>query len=153
MTPDNWLVRIDDIVRTTVVVRYMDGVHVVRRLISERLQALGFDEPTARFKAKSEGYYAMHAYVKLPLPYQVDKWHYRSELITVEIQACTQIQEVLRTLTHPFHVERRAGAHSIMEDWSWREDCPEFVPNYLGHILHYADGMILNVRKRHGSNQ
>lgn len=32
--------------------------------------------------------------------------------------------------------------------WQWDYESDEFIPNYLGHILHYIEGMIMEVRKR-----
>ncbi len=32
--------------------------------------------------------------------------------------------------------------------WQWDYKCDEFLPNYLGHIIHYIEGMIMEVRDR-----
>lgn len=32
--------------------------------------------------------------------------------------------------------------------WQWQYRGDQFVPNYLGHILHYIEGMIMEVRER-----
>ncbi len=32
--------------------------------------------------------------------------------------------------------------------WQWDYKGDEFATNYLGHILHYVEGMIMDVRER-----
>ena len=59
ITPLNWFERINDIVRTTIVVKYFDGV----RFLLDRMDTLFSEydcdcEPD--WKAKEEGYYAAH---------------------------------------------------------------------------------------------
>ena len=139
VTPENLLEKIEDVIRTTVIVKYMDGVEVVRDAILTVAEASGVsltaDEPAARL----EGYYARHLTLSLQSP---------SGPIPVEIQVCTQVQDVLRALTHPFYVERRLDAELSLPDMLWDYKCKQFTPCFLGHILHYADGAIMNIRHR-----
>ena len=64
------------------------------------------------------------------------------------MQLCTQIQEVLRLLTHDLYRKRRVEPLVPGYRWQWDCESDEFVLNYLGHMLHYADGMIMNSRLR-----
>jgi hypothetical protein len=67
----------------------------------------------------------------------------------VEIQISTQLKEVLRELTHPYHEKRRKSVRKPSDKWQWDYACDEFVPNYLGHLLHYVEGMLMQMRDRH----
>lgn len=146
-TPDNWFETVEDIVRTTVVVRYLDGVETVRQAISDVANELGMTTKVV-YEARDEGYYALHLTATVSLPFQSKDWRTARRNVPVEIQVCTQVQEVLRALTHKFYEDRRRRPKVTDQKWQWNCHSEQFVPNYLGHILHYADGMIMNVRNQ-----
>lgn len=148
ITETNWLQRINDIIRTTVTVRYLDGISDVLGL----LKAAANDEGIAvkvDHKAQNEGYYAVHVAVPMRLRVGVDETGLSSLFagIEVEVQICTQIQEVIRSLTHTFYEARRLRKADQANPWQWNFKSAEFTPNYLGHLLHYADGAIANLRR------
>lgn len=145
ITPDNWSEKVRDVIRTTVVVRYLDGVDIVRRCVRAVAKATSaaFHED---YEAREEGYYALHLTVTLPLRLIGREWEARLSTIPVEIQVCTQVQEVLRALTHRFYERSRLLSKAASAKWQWDCGCDQFVPNYLGHMLHYADGVIMNIR-------
>ena len=73
--------------------------------------------------------------------------------IPIEIQITTQLQDVIRKLLHIYYEERRK---KITEDdikWQWDYKSDEFVANYLGHILHYVEGMIMDVRSKQAEEE
>ncbi|MBA7713090.1 hypothetical protein ES703_122088 [subsurface metagenome] len=70
--------------------------------------------------------------------------------IKVEIQVTSQLQEAIDRLTHKYYEERRSKVKSSDSKWQWDYEGDEFIPNYLGHILHYIDGMIMEVKNREG---
>ena len=142
ITPDDWSKDtrgIADVVRTTVVVRYLDCVSIVRNVVAAAVKQHGGQDFHQEEAARLEGYYALHLTFSLQLP---------SAKIPIEIQVCTQVQEVLRTLTHQFYVRRRLDKDISSEQLMWDYGGRQFVPCYLGHLLHYADGQIMNVRDR-----
>jgi len=51
-------------------------------------------------------------------------------------------------LLHKYYEERRKKLkkEDIIWQWDWRSD--EFSANYLGHILHYIEGMIMEIREK-----
>ena len=147
ITPDNWYTRINDIVRTMIVVKYLDGVAV----LVERLQQLCNShelKPTLDWEARDEGYYAAHLYVEKE--YSIPTLDFGSQKIPikVEIQVTTQLQESIYKLTHKYYEERRKKMKETTSKWQWEYESDEFIPNYLGHILHYVEGMIMEVRNR-----
>lgn len=149
ITPENWFSKINDIVRTTIVVKYLDGVEtLVNRLrqVCDRTD-LNFE---VEWEASEEGYYAAHIY--LEKEYNIPTLEFDSEKVSikVEIQVTTQLQEAIRRLTHKYYEERRKKIKPLDTKWQWDYESDEFIPNYLGHILHYVEGMIMEVIKREG---
>lgn len=147
ITPDNWFSRINDIVRTMIVVKYLDGIQILveslRRLCDST--ALDFE---VTWEASEEGYYAAHIYAIRE--YDIPTLEFDSEKVPVkvEIQITTQLQEAIRRLTHKYYEERRKKVKALGSKWQWDYESEEFIPNYLGHILHYIEGMIMEVRNR-----
>ena len=145
--PDTWFSKINDLVRTTYVVKYLDGV----KHLGAWLKKIGdgFDlESKLDFEAKDDGYYAAHFYIYFPCEVPQQDWDTKREIFSIEIQITTQIQDVIKNLLHKYYAERRAKAPTSGLKWQWRYGTDEFAANYLGHILHYMEGMIMDVRER-----
>lgn len=146
--PDNWYSKINDIVRTSVVVRYLDGVEFVARHFKS-LCDKNKAKCNIHFEAKEEGYYAAHMYVTSK--FEVPKMGLGTEFIevSIEIQITTQLQEVILKLLHEYYEERRKQ-EKLKENikWQWDYKSDEFATNYLGHILHYIEGMIMERRDK-----
>lgn len=50
-------------------------------------------------------------------------------------------------MLHTYYEEqRRKGKRE--DKWQWDYNSEEFSANYLGHILHYVEGMIMEVREK-----
>ena len=148
ITPANWYEKTNDIVRTTIVVKYLDGVEFlidrIREIAGSHSHKFDVD-----YEAREEGYYAAHCYVTFEV--EVPKLNWDTEILKVrlEIQVTTQLQDVIRKLTHDYYEIRRSQElPNTGTKWQWNYSSPEFVPNYLGHILHYVEGMIMEVRTR-----
>jgi hypothetical protein len=147
ITPDNWYSRINDIVRTVVVVKYLDGVKFLVDKIASLANKYSLDF-RVDFEAKEEGYYAAHSYVRQVFEIPTISWKTERTEIDVEIQVTTQLQEVIRALLHKYYEQKRCELRSEMLKWQWDYKCDEFSANYLGHILHYVEGMIVEIRER-----
>ena len=65
-----------------------------------------------------------------------------------EIQVTTQIQEIIKTLLHKQYEEKRKVNTPKDYKWQWDSKSPQFIPNYLGHIVHYVEGMIIEIRDK-----
>jgi hypothetical protein len=139
---------VKDAVRTYLVVKYLDGP----AFLSTKLAELALTEGIAfhtDFEAREEGYYAAHAYVTREYEVPAERWDTEIVTASVEIQITTQVQEVIRRLLHRYYETRRAtSASEIAHRWQWDYESDEFAANYLGHILHYVEGMIMDVRER-----
>lgn len=139
ITPFNWFDQIHDIARTTVVVRYLANTSEVLEILENVGDATGWQvEPD--FEARLTGYHAVHVAVHRPAPVtspvgQLPIW--------AEIQVCTESQQALREVSHVLYERDRLQTESAPDNrWHWDHEDDHFVPNYLGHVLHYVDGMI-----------
>lgn len=146
--PNNWFSKINDIVRTSFVVKYLDGVEFVTRhfqLLCKECKV----KSKVDFEAKEEGYYAAHMY--LTNKFEIPKMELGTEFVNVsiEFQITTQLQEVILKLLHKYYEERRKQ-EKLKENikWQWDYESDEFATNYLGHILHYIEGMIMERREK-----
>jgi ppGpp synthetase/RelA/SpoT-type nucleotidyltranferase len=145
--PNNWFQHINDMVRTYLVVKYLDGVN----FLVSNLEELCYETECpckVDYEAKQEGYYAAHVYVSFTCDIPRPDWDTKKEAILFEIQITTQLQEVIRRLLHKYYERRRAEVSKADITWQWDYKSEEFAANYLGHILHYVEGMIMDVRDK-----
>lgn len=146
ISPDNWYEQINDIVRTTIVVKYLDGVKFLLDKACPIFAGKGY-QCKIDWEAREEGYYAAHLYVYGEYELLIGL-HTEKKIVRVEIQINTQIADVIKALTHKYYEERRIRIEEPGEKWQWNYKSDEFAPNYVGHILHYVDGVIMEIRDR-----
>ncbi len=149
ITQENWYENINDIIRTTVVVKYLDGVEYLASAAAQLSTDLSLPTKTD-FEAREEGYYAAHLYVTHAVAIPRPSWDTQLVDMRLEIQVTTQLQDAIRQLTHAGYAHRRSRDPSGQK-WQWDYKHPDFSPNYLGHILHYVEGMIMEIRDRQES--
>lgn len=147
VTPLSWYDQLNDLIRTRIVVKYLDGVTYLCDEILDRAERAGLG--CKKFmEAREEGYYAAHVYMKIPCEIPEKTWDTRRVDLNVEFQVTTQLQEVIGKLLHKYYEERRSVKPTKADKWQWEYQSDEFAANYLGHILHYVEGMIMDVRDR-----
>lgn len=145
--PSNGYGRINDIVRTLFVVRYFDGVE----FLIDKIRSLSTEcnvKCHVFLEAREEGYYAAHLNLRREFEIPKALWDTEKVDIAIEIQITTQVQEVIRKLLHKYYEKRRMRIEEKDVKWQWDYKCDEFSVNYLGHILHYVEGMILEIREK-----
>ncbi len=147
LIPDEWYSQLNDLVRTSFVVKYLDGVRFLGNRLAAICQDLGLQSELS-FEARMEGHYAAHLCVCDNFQIPGEQWDTKSIPVTVEMQITTQLQEAIRRLLHNYYEARRVLPERERVDWQWEYESDEFVANYLGHILHYVEGMIMEVRNR-----
>ena len=145
--PSNWYSRMNDIIRTLFVVKYLDGVEFMRDKIQFLCEQNSM-ECIVFLEAREEGYYAAHLYTKQEFEIPRITWDTERVEVLIEIQITTQLQEVIRKLLHKYYEERRKGVKKEDIKWQWKYESDEFAANYLGHILHYVEGMIMEIREK-----
>jgi ppGpp synthetase/RelA/SpoT-type nucleotidyltranferase len=147
ITPENWFERVNDIIRTTIVVKYLDGVEIIINQLSQLSDNRNFGFSSS-LEAREEGYYAAHSGILIPLSIPDQNFSPIDITINVEVQVTTQIQEIIKTLLHKHYENNRKILAPIDYKWQWDYKSPEFTPNYLGHIIQYVEGMIVEVRDK-----
>ena len=148
IVPDAWFEQVRDIVRTLFVVKYLDGVRFLTEHLRRAATVLGL-ESVVQYESKEEGYYAAHVYVQYPCEIPGLSWETEKRPVWIELQVTTQLQEVIRRLLHRHYENSRSETVEGSErKWQWDYRGDEFAANYLGHILHYIEGMIMEVRER-----
>jgi hypothetical protein len=147
LIPNSCLSRINDIVRTLVVVKYLDGV----QFLVDKLKSFcdqGHADYKVHFEAREDGYYAGHTYIKQTFEIPRMTWDTENIEMSIEVQITTQLQEAIRKLLHIYYEDRRIRITRETERWQWNYKSDEFGANYLGHILHYVEGMIVEIREK-----
>lgn len=133
--------KIDDILRTRLVCKYMDGPKFVCEGLKTYCNA---QDIVSHFRELSTdaGYYAWHFYFRAPAELMGDgKVELRD--VWVEIQLTTQLAEVIGTLTHGLYEARRLeGRRNEPKDWKWDASSQQFRSTFLGHGLHLLEGLI-----------
>ncbi len=145
--PNNWLEKVNDILRTLFVVKYLDGVEFLNDKIAQTCMTKSMYFRNY-FEAREEGYYAVHLYTKAQFEIPNIKWDSLNINLSIEIQITTQLQEVIRKLLHSYYEKRRKSVLTSEKKWQWNYSSDEFSTNYLGHILHYVEGMIMEIREK-----
>jgi hypothetical protein len=145
--PSNWFCRINDIVRTLIAVKYLDGV----QFLVDKLK--GFCSAKAvvcqdALEARPDGYYAAHVYTRHICEIPKVTWDTEKVEVSCEIQITTQLQETIRRLLHKYYEQKRERPAKDSVGWQWNYKSDEFSANYLGHILHYVEGMIMEIREK-----
>lgn len=147
ITHNNWFQTINDIARTTITVKYLDGVQFLINEV-EMLAKMYQHEFKYSFEAREEGYYAAHTNTSFDMEIPDNNFQPYMGKVNLEIQITTQIQEIIKTLLHKHYEENRKKTIPQDYKWQWDQKSPEFTSNYLGHIIHYVEGMIVEIRDK-----
>lgn len=139
--PSEWPTRFDDIIRTTIVCRYVDGCSFISARLKDFATAHGL-ETFQRSLQNDEGYYAYHLYVRVPIDWLGEK----GASATLEIQVTTQVQDLLRSLSHSVYEDRRIKLKLDRNGWKWDFESSEFMSGYVGHTLHFLEGILVRMR-------
>lgn len=127
--------------------KYIDGVEFLVNPVGSLYEKLYCLPCKIDYEAKDEGYYAAHVSVKIKFEIMGSSFETIIVETPVEIQIMTQLQELIVMLLHKYYeTNRREIARD--EKWQWNYKSDEFAANYLGHILHYVEGMIVEIRDK-----
>jgi len=145
--PNECFESINDLIRTSVVVKYLDGIEFIINSLDSLAKETNsqFD---IHYEARDTGYYAVHTYLRQEIEVPNREWNTTKYNFKIEIQITTELQENIKTLTHKYYEQRREKIHNKKELWQWKYESDEFAVNYLGHILHYLEGQIMDIRNK-----
>ena len=149
LLPPSWFSETNDIIRTSITVKYLDGVD----FLVDNLKSLAHDSGRkfrSDFEARIEGYYAAQTYIIIEC--EVPSEAFDTEMVdfSFEVEVTTQLKDVIKRLLHHHYEKRRLAisTNDASKVWQWDYKSDEFGANYLGHILHYLEGMIMKVREK-----
>jgi ppGpp synthetase/RelA/SpoT-type nucleotidyltranferase len=138
--------KINDLVRGTLVCRFIDGPQFVAAQIEKYATRLDLGSRSYS-QERDDGYYAFHSYVTFPVPIFDAAWNQAEIPVEVEIQITTQLQDVLRSLTHHLYEGQRLQSEESGK-WKWDFASNRFRVGYLSHTLHLIESIILDSRDR-----
>jgi ppGpp synthetase/RelA/SpoT-type nucleotidyltranferase len=144
-THQNVYSRLNDLVRGSLVCRFIDGPSFVAQAIEDYAGEHGLESRQYTHE-RDDGYYAFHVYIKFPVTLIDLEWNKTEATAEVEIQLTTQLQEVLRSLTHKFYESQRLAQNPDKGKWKWDFSSSRFKVGYLSHTLHLLESVILESR-------
>lgn len=136
--------RLGDLVRTRISCQYIDGVEFLANKLTELAEEMALG-PTRQREGKIEGYFAQH----ITIPQEVIYRFAGTAQITkvkCEVQVASELGTRMWDASHPLYDMVRRE-RSAPEDWQWRPDDPRFLANQLGHMIHLADGLLVQLRQ------
>lgn len=143
--------KINDLVRGCLVCRFIDGPAIVANAIEAYTKVSGLSSRQYS-QEREDGYYAFHVYITFPVSVFNIDWNEIQIKAEVEIQVTTQLQEVLRSLTHKFYEKQRISETTDRGKWKWDFSSNRFKVGYLSHTLHLLESIILESRDNVLSN-
>lgn len=136
--------QLGDLVRTRIICPYIDGVEYLAGKIEAIADEMGIFKARQR-QGSLQGYFAQHIGVTQSVFYRLAGRPTAAE-IDCEIQIATTLATRMWDAGHPvYEVERQAAAQST--EWQWNPADPRFLSNQLGHMLHLADGLLIQLRE------
>lgn len=147
VTADNLYFYFNDLIRCFIVCRFIDGPRYLTNNLMKFAKSLGL-ERRQYSQERDDGYYAYHYYVKFHLDFLNSNWDTIQSQFEVEIQVTTQLQDILRSLTHNFYRTNRLLAEKDTSKWKWDFESNRFRVGYLSHTLHLLESIILESRDK-----
>lgn len=138
--------RIDDLLRTQLVCKYMDGPKFVCTALAAHCRSSTIDHKFHEMSTDA-GYYAWHFYMRAPVQVMIAEGDVQTHPMWFEIQLSTQLAELITSLTHGLYQERREGRPKRgANEWKWEARSPQFQSAYIGHGLHLLEEVIQTFR-------
>jgi hypothetical protein len=135
---------LNDLVRVRIPTRYLDGVDFLANKLKEHLE-----QPQHRLSVtkvtRQSGYYACHLHFDYSLLYRQGGGA-TNVMVKCEIQIATELSTTIWDRTHGSYELSRVKP-SDDEKWQWKPDDPQFIATQLGHMIHLADGLVVQLRE------
>lgn len=145
VTPANLFSYFNDSIRTTLVCKFIDGPGTIVQHLEQYAKETNI---LSRWytQARDDGYYAYHFYVTIEVNFYDASWRVQRLPLTVEIQVTTQLQDILRGLTHQLYEQNRLAAEPETAEWKWDYRSDRFQASYLSHTLHLLEALVVQAR-------
>ncbi len=135
---------LNDIVRTRVECRFLDGVEFLGDRLEDLARTLGVFVRRDR-RALGTGYFAQHLYVMAQVDHRVAGVA-TPLFVWVEIQIATVMSTQVWDVAHKIYEAARTGL-SVKDDAAdWDPRNPHFLQRQMGHLAHLADAVLLQLR-------
>jgi ppGpp synthetase/RelA/SpoT-type nucleotidyltranferase len=145
LTPSTWYSSLNDLVRSTIVCKFIDGPQFLSAKLEAYATNLGLRNRSYS-QERDEGYYAYHFYAKFDVTLVDLGWNEENHEIEFEIQLATQLQDVLKELTHAFYEATRIQVNPDKGKWKWDFKTNRFRASYLSHTLHLLEAIVVDLR-------
>lgn len=135
--------KLNDLIRTRVICAYLDGVE----FFANKLELMGKDAGITierNRQGRTEGYFAQHCYFEECVLFRIGG-STNSTKVKCEIQIATQLSTRVWEASHDLYEKHRENKQRA-EDWQWNPQDPRFIAHQLGHMIHLADGLIVQLR-------
>jgi ppGpp synthetase/RelA/SpoT-type nucleotidyltranferase len=132
-----------DLVRIRIVCSYLDGVEFIAKKIVDLAASSGL-EPTLERQGSLNGYFAQHVNCAKS---QVFRLGGAEKLVVVgfEVQIATEFATRMWDATHALYEADRVRDVDP-SGWQWDASDPRFLAHQLGHMMHLADGLLVQLR-------
>jgi hypothetical protein len=132
-----------DLVRARIVCRYIDGVEFLASKMEALAQEMNLTPKRDR-EGRLEGYFAQHLTVDAHVYYRLGGESQPAK-IRFEVQLASELATTMWNSSHPFYKFAQESSKPA-ESWQWNPKDPQFIANQLGHVIHLADGLIVQLR-------
>lgn len=136
--------KLNDLVRTHISCQYIDGVEFLANKLEQLAQQMDL-EPQRSREGRLEGYFAQHVNFVQNVFYRFGGGTEPCSVIC-EIQLSTQLATRIWETTHPIY-EGTREIDEKAEEWQWNPKDTRFVSRQLGHMIHLADGLLVQLRE------
>ena len=134
---------IKDLVRTRVECQFLDGVEFLTTKLAELASEMGISATRER-QGRLQGYFAQHFCLEQRV---IFRFGGGEQLVTIqcEVQIATALATRIWEESHRTYEEWRVQSDEA-EDWQWNPSDPRFTARQLGHMIHLADGLLVQLR-------
>jgi hypothetical protein len=134
---------LSDLVRTRLTCPYIDGVQFLANKVESLAKECGV--LISRIpQGNLQGYFAQHIGIRQSVFFRL-AGHATAAEIECEIQIATTLATRMWDASHPVY-ETTREEEIDSHDWQWDPNNPRFISNQLGHMLHLADGLLVQLR-------
>jgi hypothetical protein len=134
---------INDLVRTRVECQFLDGVEFFGNRLEELASELGVQHERQR-QGRLVGYFAQHFCFEQKVIFRFGGGE-QLAIVQCEVQIATALATRIWEESHRTYEEWRVQTEEA-EDWQWNPSDPRFTARQLGHMIHLADGLLVQLR-------
>ena len=150
--PINFFGVFDDVIRTQIIVKYIDGVELLRNHVLDLKNSIDRIKIDSRYVSNKQGYYALHMYIKEKYPVLNQNYGTSIQKIQYEIQMTTEMKILVKNELHKYYESDRIciDDKKDSEFWAGAFDNYEFKLRHIGHMVHFIEVLLVEIRDKKG---